>query len=242
MGAQGVFPVFTNVFKINVAGRTTNPGDFVVIKDLENFALTINGTKEKWTPMDLGGWVRQAITSKDLVIAFKGKRNYGDLGNDFIASMMLLNGQSCQSAMQWVLPNGGVLTVNCVIDIKTPAGGDSAKMDTLDFEILSDGMPVYVAPGVLSGLTFTTTVGTATGTTKVSTVSPTLIAGNSYVYKVNVLLSAISFGNVLSVGAGWSSYTLAANIIASAGQNVVICEVDAGLSAIKGGTAISTPM
>lgn len=242
MSASGVFPVFTNVFKINTVGRTSNPGDFATIKDLETFSLSISGTKEKWTPMDLGGWSRQAITGKDLSISFKGKRNYGDVGNEFIAGMMLATGQACQSRFQWTLPNGGVLTVDCVIDLKSPAGGDSTKIDSLDFDILSDGLPVYTAPGVLAALAFTCVAGSATGNTKVVTITPTLTGGNSYVYKVGATLASISLGNVLTSAAGWQPYTLSNNILAGSGAAVVICEVDAGLTAQKGGTSPSVPM
>ena len=142
MEKTGVFPVHNNVFKINTAGRTT-PGTLVIIKDLETFSLTINGKKEEWTPLDLAGWTRQAVTGKSLTIGFKGKRNYGDPGNDYIASTMLATGQGCESTLEWDLPDGAKLTVNCIIDLKTPAGGDSTKIDELNFDILSDGLPVF---------------------------------------------------------------------------------------------------
>lgn len=241
-GASGVFPVFTNVFKINTVGRTSAPGDFVGIKDLETFSLSVNGKKENWTPMDLAGWERNAVTGKSLTISFKGKRNYGDAGNDFIASMLLATGQGCQSKLSWTMPNGANLTVDCVIDLKSPAGGDSTKIDALEFEILSDGLPVYTPAGVLSALTFVCVTGSVAGKTKVATVAPTLTGGNSYVYKVGAALSGISFANVLNTGAGWTPYILAADITASAGQQVVICEVDAGLTALKGGTSVAVPL
>lgn len=242
MGASGVFPVFNNVFKINTVGRTSNPGDFAIIKNLESFAISIDGTKEKWTAMDQGGWANQAVTGKSLSFSFKGKRCYGDPGNDFIASTMLQTGQGCQSSMSWTMPNGGNLTVPCVIDLKAPAGGDSDKIDALDFDILSDGLPVYTAPGSLSALTFTCVAGSTTGKTKVATVAPTLTAGNSYVYKVGATLANIAYGSVLTVGNGWAAYALGSDILASAGQQVVICEVDAGLTALKGGTSVAVPM
>ena len=142
---SGVFPVHSNKFKINTAGRG-EPGTLAVIKDLETFTVTINGKKEEWTPLDLAGWSRQAVTGKSLTIGFKGKRNYGDPGNDYIAGTILATGQACQSALEWTLPNGAKLAVDCIIDLKTPAGGDSTKIDNLDFDILSDGLPVYTPP------------------------------------------------------------------------------------------------
>ena len=240
MGANGVFPVFTNVFKVSTTGRISPT--FVQVKDLETFSISVDGTKEKWTPLDLAGWARQAITGKSLSLSLKGKRNYGDPGNDYVAGMLLATGQGCETAIQWTLPNGATLVYNCVIDLKTPAGGDSTKIDSLDFDVLSDGLPVFTPPGTLSALTFTCVAGSVAGTTKVATVTPTLTGGNSYVAKPNALLSGISFANVLTQANGWMPYSLGNNIVASAGQQLVIVEVDSGLTAIKGGTNVAVPM
>ena len=145
MAGTGVFPVHTNIFKINIKGRTATPteGDLVIIKDMETFSVAVDGTKEKWTPMDLKGWVRQAVTGKSLSISLKGKRNYGDPGNDYIASTLLATGQGCESALEWTLPDGAKLVFDCIVDMKTPAGGDSTKIDALEFELLSDGLPKF---------------------------------------------------------------------------------------------------
>lgn len=237
MPSIGVFPVHNNIFKINIAGRTANAGDFVSIKDLETFGLSVEGNTEEWTPMDLGGWARQAVTGKKLTISFSGKRNYGDAGNDFVANTLLATGQGCESVMQWTLPNGAMLSVNCVISLSTPAGGDSTNIDALEFDILSDGLPTFTPAGVLSSLTFSTVAGTPTGKTKVTTITPTLTGGNSYMVKVSATLASIAAGNVLTAGNGWAAYTLGADLVASAGQQVVICEVDAKGMALKGGTS-----
>ena len=138
----GVFPVFNNVFKINTQGRTT-PGTFVVIKDLENFSPSIDANTEEWTPMDTAGWIRRAVTGKGLTFSFSGKRNYGDPGNDYVAGLLLATGQSVESQFQWDMPNGDKLEMDCIINLTTPAGGDSTNIDTLEFELLSDGLPVF---------------------------------------------------------------------------------------------------
>ena len=145
MAGTGVFPVHSNVFKINAAGRVGEPATFVIVKDMETFSVSVDGTKEKWTPMDLAGWSRQAVTGKSLSISLKGKRNYGDPGNDYIAETLLATGQGCESQLEWTLPNGAKLAFDCIVDMKSPAGGDSTKIDALDFELLSDGLPVFTA-------------------------------------------------------------------------------------------------
>ena len=144
-GGTGVFPVHNNKFKINTAGRAGLPATLAIIKDMETFSVAVDGTKEKWTPMDLEGWSRNAITGKSLTISLKGKRNYGDPGNDYIAETLLATGQGCETNLEWELPNGAKLTFDCVIDMKTPGGGDSTKIDSLDFELLSDGKPAFTA-------------------------------------------------------------------------------------------------
>ena len=143
MAAMGVFPVHNNKFKINTKGRTGTSTDMVTIKDLETFEPSIDSTTEEWTPMDLAGWVRRAVTGKGLTLSFKGKRNYGDPGNDYIAGLLLGTGQAVESEFEWELPSGAKLTYDCVIDLKTPAGGDSTNIDALEFDLLSDGLPVF---------------------------------------------------------------------------------------------------
>lgn len=139
----GVFPVHNNKFKIGKAGRASLAADMVVIKDLETFSPSIDGNTEEWTPMDTAGWVRRAVTGKGLTFSFSGKRNYGDPGNDYIGSLLLGTGQDVESKFEWEFPSGAKLTMDCVINLTTPAGGDSTNMDTLEFELLSDGLPVF---------------------------------------------------------------------------------------------------
>lgn len=146
--AAGVFPVHKNVFKVNIQGRA-EPGEFAIIKDLENFSPSIDGNTEEWTPMDTEGWVRRAVTGKGLTFSFSGKRHYGDPGNDYIASLAYATGQDCESQLEWTLPNGDVLKMDCIINVTTPAGGDSTNIDTLEFELLSDGYPVFIPAGTI---------------------------------------------------------------------------------------------
>ena len=141
---MSVYPVHNNVFKVNTAGRTT-PGTFVVVKDIETFEPGIASKTEEWTPMDTEGWVRRAVTGKGLAVKLKGKRNYGDPGNDYIAETLLSTGTGVESQLEWTLPDGAKLTMDCVIDLKQSAGGESTKIDTLEFDLLSDGLPIYTA-------------------------------------------------------------------------------------------------
>ena len=139
----GVYPVHGNSFKINTAGRTGTDTTLVTIADLTTFSPSIEGQNEEWFPLDQDGWARQANTGKKMSISFSGKRNYGDAGNDYIAGMMMKTGKDCETAFEWTLPNGAKLAGNCIVNLTTPAGGDTTTIDSLEFEVLIDGKPTF---------------------------------------------------------------------------------------------------
>ena len=138
-----VYPVHNNKFFICTTGRTGEAD--TIIRGLENFAPSIDGNVESWQPMDEGGWTRNQVTGKGLTLSFSGKRQYGDAGNDYLASLMIGTGVTVQSKFKWEMPSGATLTGDCVINVTSPAGGDSTNIDTLEFELLSDGKPEYTA-------------------------------------------------------------------------------------------------
>ena len=138
-----VYPVHNNKFFICTSGRS-GAAD-TIIRGLENFAPSINANTETWTPMDEGGWERNQVTGKGLALSFSGKRQYGDAGNDYVASLMIGTGVTVQSKFKWEMPSGATLEGDCVINVTTPAGGDSTNIDSLEFEILSDGKPTFTA-------------------------------------------------------------------------------------------------
>lgn len=143
MAATGVYPVHNNVFKINTKGRSGEDTSLVTIKDLTTFGVSIEGTNEEWYPLDQEGWARNASTGKKMLISFTGKRSFGDPGNDYIAGMVTKTGKDCESAFEWVLPDGSKLSGNCVINLTNPGGGDSTNLMNLEFELLFDGKPTY---------------------------------------------------------------------------------------------------
>lgn len=138
-----VYPVHNNKFFICTSGRSGEAD--TIIRGLENFAPSINANTETWTPMDEGGWERNQVTGKGLSLSFSGKRQYGDAGNDYVASLMIGTGVTVQSKFKWEMPSGATLEGDCVINVTTPSGGDSTNIDSLEFEILSDGKPTFTA-------------------------------------------------------------------------------------------------
>lgn len=140
---SGVFPVHNNTFTIDIAGRNAATPEPTQVKDLETFSLSIDANVEEWTPMDLDGWMRRAVTGKGLTISFTGKRNYGDPGNDYVAETLLGTGQEVESNFVWTMPSGAKLTFDCIISLTAPGGGDSTNIDSLEFDLLSDGLPTF---------------------------------------------------------------------------------------------------
>ena len=139
---SGVYPVYENQFKINTKGRTDGETNLVTIADMESFGVSFDDNVEEWTPMTTEGWVRRLKTGKGITITLTGKRNVGDPGNDYVASLAWKSGQTCNSQLQWNFPNGDSVLMDCVINV-TSAGGDSTNVEPLEFECLSDGKPVF---------------------------------------------------------------------------------------------------
>ena len=230
-----VYPVHNNKFYIGIAGRASTSQDMVVIKGMLNFKPQISSDKETWKPMDLAGWERNAVTGKALSIGLSGKRQYGDPGNDFIANRLLSMGGDCESVFIWELPSGSKLQFDCVIDLTTPAGGDTTNIDGLEFDILSDGIPTF-DQDILDSLTFVCADHATAGATKIDAVVPILTAGNSYLYKIN---GGLPLSGELMSGKGWATYVLTEALPAVNANSVSLVEVDATLHAVKGGTALT---
>lgn len=138
--ATGVFPVFNNVFKVKTSASDTTKK---TIAEMESFSVSVDGTLEEWTPMEAEGWGHALMTGKKITISMSGKRSIGDTGNDYIAGLAWKTGQDCNSEFEWTFPSGATLTMPCVIDVKTPGGGDSTNVDKLEFDIHSNGKPTF---------------------------------------------------------------------------------------------------
>ena len=143
----GVNPVYEIKFGVCTAGRkkadTPETITTVVVKDAESLSISIDGSMEEWKPMDQGGWTRRLMTAKSIGISMGGKRNYGDEGNDYIASLALKTGQDCNTWVSVIFPNLDQLLIPAVINV-TSLGGDSTSIDALEWEAQSDGKPTYI--------------------------------------------------------------------------------------------------
>lgn len=72
-----------------------------------------------------------------------GKRNYGDPGNDYVASLATKTGQDCNTWLSIIFPNLDQLIIPAVINV-TSMAGDSTSTEALEWEAQSDGRPTYI--------------------------------------------------------------------------------------------------
>lgn len=231
-----VQPVGELIFKINKDGRTA-PGTYVTIADMETFDMVFDNNTEEWYPIGSEGWVSRLITAKSLKVNLKGKRNFGDAGNDYVAGKAYSNGNNAKSILQIEFTDGDTLDIPCIVDVTACAGGDSKSVSVLEFTAASDGKPTYVsAEDNLAALTFVCSEGTSSGT-QIEAVSPVLGGGNSYYKKINGVLPDYGTTSTALLAAGWSVYTLGTDIVTTEGNVIAIVETSVAAGAIKGGTA-----
>lgn len=137
---SGVFPCYENQFKVK-SGTT-----YVTIADCETFEVSFDNGVEEWTPFESEGWVRRLMTAKGVTITVSGKRNLGDAGNNFIASLAFENGRDAEVDFQWTFPDGTVVEfTDAPINVTALGSGDSTAVAPLEFEIMSNGKPTVTA-------------------------------------------------------------------------------------------------
>ena len=141
----GVFPVYELVFKIGTKGETSADADMKNIAEMDNFSMSVTSDTQEWNPMEAKGWRKLLVTAKALTISLSGKRSYGDNGNDYIAGLALKNGRNCCSKMSIDFSNGDKLEMNCVVKVTNWVGGASTDVQPLEFDLESDGEPVFTA-------------------------------------------------------------------------------------------------
>lgn len=137
-----VYPVYDNKFRVGIDGAANAD---TVIANLTNFAPSIEGGVEEWNAMEAQGWGDAMMTNKKLGFTFQGKRTYGDPGNDFIAGLAWKSGNDVVAPFEWELPSGAKVTFDAIINVTTPAGGDSTAVDALEFEVKCKGKPTFTA-------------------------------------------------------------------------------------------------
>ena len=144
--SSGVFPV--NALKIEIGTeKASETWTYAEIADMESASISVDTGVEEWNSIVDGGWRKALATSKALTVSMSGKRCLGDTGNDFVAGKWNANGQECNSSCKITLPNSDTLVFDCVIQVTSFLGSDSTAVAPLEFDLLSNGEPVYTKTG-----------------------------------------------------------------------------------------------
>lgn len=143
----GVYPCYENQFEVQTKAASTEPEAEAVmspIADMESFSVAFDNGVEEWTPFESEGWTKRLMTSKALTITVTGKRSIGDAGNDYIASLFNKNGRDVEVPFAWTFPDGSkVLLEKAVINVTNIGAGDSTGVAPLEFDVMSNGKPVF---------------------------------------------------------------------------------------------------
>lgn len=133
----GVFPVYENQFKVGADKESATS-----IADMETFSVTFDNGVEEWKPFDHEGWTRRLMTAKSISVSINGKRNVGDVGNDYVAGKAFVNGRAAEGYLEWRFPDGTTVEFEgCVFNVTNIGAGDSTNVGPLEFEMLSNGKP-----------------------------------------------------------------------------------------------------
>lgn len=138
---SGVYPCYENQFQIGEAGAGSLATQ---IANCEEFSVSFDNGVEEWNSFESKGWKDRLMTAKSIIISVKGKRTVGDEGNDLVAECAFKNGREVEKDFQWTFPNGSTaLFPNSVISVTNVGSGASTNAAPLEFEVMSNGKPVY---------------------------------------------------------------------------------------------------
>ena len=60
-------------------------------------------------------------------------------------SLRVWPGNDVVAPFEWELPSGAKVSFDAIINVTTPAGGESTNVDALEFEVKCKGKPTFTA-------------------------------------------------------------------------------------------------
>lgn len=145
---NNVYAVKDIEFSLSMKGQEgEQPADFAKVTGMETFMVSFDNGMDEWRPLDQKGWAKRLITTKSLTVGLSGKRVFGCVGNDYVASLAFEGGINTQSILWVKFPSGDELFMPCTINVTASGGGSSADVAELTFDCLSDGSPMYTRGG-----------------------------------------------------------------------------------------------
>jgi HK97 family phage major capsid protein len=192
--------------------------------------LTMDASGEKMYSLPIGFTHKSAAWDKDKADLIAGEWRFAILGVRAEIEYEILTQATLFSV---VMDDGSPLSLaeNHMIALK-------ATM-RIAFLVVKENAFAVLAPAAatLRALTVTSAAGTASGDTAI-TVSPSLVSGNSYRYKVGDSLTLPKYDQKCITG--WSVWNGSADITAATGKKIVIVEIDEDGEARGAGMATVT--
>ena len=208
-----------------------------------DFTEALNEVIQQYQFLGDGGFGKSFATGQQPVITMTGVRVFGDDAQDYIFGLKYK--QLCDRVTDFKMvytteesTTATILYEDATIANLQEFGGNSTDGSAISIEIHTNGEPVVSGGDILGSITVVSVAGTGSGDTAIY-VNPALSA-TSYVSKTAASVDLPDYGDDLTVG--WTAWNGTADITATTGNQIAICEVDGSTLAIKGGKAIVTSL
>ncbi len=142
---------------------------------------------------------------------------YGDAVADVAIGDVCIDWNDLFNGSTYEIPNGKTITV--------------AMVSVATFKIVGLGSTTAVSEPQLGTLTVVSEAGSTTGDSKITVTGAT----GSLVYKVGASAETVTYGQDVST---WTTLTSGAEITATSGDYISVCEIDAEQKAVAFGSAI----
>ena len=180
-----------------------------------------NETVDTKSYLDDNGGASSEVTGFQYTWSFSGDRIIGNAAQDFIFGKLFSLGTGRKTNARITGANGTVITGQVTLSNLVDGGGDANATAAIGFDMMFNGKPTLQVPQTASALTATVAAGSVTGTTKF-TATPG--AGNSLGYK---LAGTETVPKAREYIGDFVAYTSASDIVATAGQVLMMYELDA---------------
>ena len=186
-----------------------------------NVAPGLNENVDSTNYYDGEGFAASDVTGAQLVYVYTGHRNYSDEAQNYVFDNMLELGDGRKTDVEVYSPLGEKISGEITIANISPPSGDSAAKGAIGFEWRFNGKPDRVAKSAAEDLDPTVAGGSASGMTAATATPGT---GNSLFYKL-FAANPGTYYNWQYKPSGFTAYTSGDDIVAAAGQFLVVLEV-----------------
>ena len=178
--------------------------------------------------LDGAGYAETDVTGAQKILVFSGHRDKDDAAQNYIFGLELELGDERKTDAKYYDKDGNLVSGDVTIANISGPGGDAGAKGAIGFELHFNGKPTKTLKSAATALTDTVGVGVAVGTTSWTA---TAGAGNTLAYKLASATVGTVYGN--SLVTGQTAYTSGDDIPATAGQFLLMYELDAYSRVVK---------